>query len=634
MGLLLLLRGQPCRILRRARRLGAAIAIAAAVGALTPAAYGAVSFQSATSYSASTPWWIASADLNADGAPDLATASGTTNIVSALLGSGTGSFAGPQNTAAAPSNLNAIAAGDLNGDGRSDVVVAQTGAPGAVRVYLSNGDGTFASSAPYPVGNFPQDVAIGRINADSALDLAIANQTTQDVSVLLNTGTGTFAAVPPTAAPAGSDPQGVALADFNRDGITDLAIAAVNGSAGVTVLDGNGAGGFAARVTPPRAAGAQKMVVGDLNGDGFPDIAATRPGVGDVAIVLNSASGLQPETLLNPDGPGGANGQLAIGDLDGDAALDLAVPYVLGPQANRLVILLGRGEGTFETASPLAVGAEPREVVAADLNRDGNLDLASSNSGAGDVSVLIATPPGATVTPSLAFGDQPPGATSDAHLISVRNDGAQRLRPFTVALGGESAAEFAISTDACTGASVRVGESCAIGVTFTPNGAGPRSATVAITTNGSGSPHVVQLTGSGIQPPGPGGLLPGPCANQKDGTAGADVLTGTASGDNLFGLDGNDVLNGLAEDDCLIGGAGNDRLTGEAGDDRLNGGTGNDRLKDKDGKNSFKAGSGDDKIKAVNEQTETIKCGGGEDRATVDAKDKVKGCETVARKGR
>lgn len=103
------------------------------------------------------------------------------------------------------------------------------------------------------------------------------------------------------------------------------------------------------------------------------------------------------------------------------------------------------------------------------------------------------------------------------------------------------------------------------------------------------------------------------CANRKRGTRKGDKITGTRGGDRLFGLGGNDVIKGLAGDDCLYGGAGSDRLSGGAGKDRIYGGSGNDVIAAKDG------------------TKDTVVCGGGRDRATVDRIDRVVGCERVKR---
>ncbi len=157
--------------------------------------------------------------------------------------------------------------------------------------------------------------------------------------------------------------------------------------------------------------------------------------------------------------------------------------------------------------------------------------------------------------------------------------------------------------------------------------------------------------GSG-NPPAPSGpaLLPGACANQVLGGAAANRLTGTPAGDKLVGGKKNDTLTGLAGDDCLdgragddnldggdgndklSGGSGNDKLAGGKGKDRLDGGAGNDKLTGGPAKNTYSAGAGNDSVNAANKIVETVSCGAGRDSATVDKKDKVRGCERVRRR--
>jgi Ca2+-binding RTX toxin-like protein len=136
-------------------------------------------------------------------------------------------------------------------------------------------------------------------------------------------------------------------------------------------------------------------------------------------------------------------------------------------------------------------------------------------------------------------------------------------------------------------------------------------------------------------------LLPGACANEVLGGAAANRLTGTTAGDKLVGGKANDTLTGLAGDDCLDGregddkldgGDGNDKLTGGKGKDRLDGGAGNDTLIGGPDKNTYSAGTGNDSVNAANKIVETVNCGAGRDSATVDKKDKVRGCERVKRR--
>ena len=115
------------------------------------------------------------------------------------------------------------------------------------------------------------------------------------------------------------------------------------------------------------------------------------------------------------------------------------------------------------------------------------------------------------------------------------------------------------------------------------------------------------------------------------GTPTADELEGGNPGEVIFGLGANDRLKGRGGNDCLIGGPGSDRLLGGPGLDRLTGGPGRDRLFGNGGRNAYDAGPGKDFVDAVNGRAETVRCGAGRDRARVDVKDRVRGCERVRR---
>lgn len=126
----------------------------------------------------------------------------------------------------------------------------------------------------------------------------------------------------------------------------------------------------------------------------------------------------------------------------------------------------------------------------------------------------------------------------------------------------------------------------------------------------------------------------GGCVRPLVGTDGPDTLTGSGAGDVVFGRGGSDRIHGRDGHDCLIGGAGNDTLrgeSGESGDDRLTGGRGADTLLGGAGINAYDAGSGNDVVNSVNGRVEFVRCGPGQDRATVDRRDRVSGCERVTR---
>src|SRR5208283_737119 len=131
---------------------------------------------------------------------------------------------------------------------------------------------TPAPGSPFTVGSGPQSVAVGDFNGDGKLDLAIANRGSNTVTVLLGNGTGGFKAAPGSPFPAGTQPYSVAVGDFNGDGKLDLAIANAGGN-NVTILLGNGAGGFVEAPNSPFPAGTQpySVAVGDFNGNGKRD---------------------------------------------------------------------------------------------------------------------------------------------------------------------------------------------------------------------------------------------------------------------------------------------------------------------------------------------------------------------------
>lgn len=144
---------------------------------------------------------------------------------------------------------------------------------------------------------------------------------------------------------------------------------------------------------------------------------------------------------------------------------------------------------------------------------------------------------------------------------------------------------------------------------------------------GSGSGN-----GGGSDPTQP--LRAGGCRRPLVGTDGPDALTGGGEGDVIFGRGGSDRIRGRAGHDCLIGGVGNDTLRGEGGNDRLSGGRGADTLLGGAGVNAYDAGPGSDFVNSVNGRVELVRCGPGRDRASVDRRDRVSGCEHVTRAAR
>jgi hypothetical protein len=214
--------------------------------------------------------------------------------VDVLLGTGTGTFRTPSTYTVSPVAIRALAVGDFNGDGRPDLVTANStfGTGSSVTVLLGMGSGAFGNRTTYLVGKEPASVAVGDFNGDGIPDLAVANAGDGSVSVLLGDGHGGFSPAASSPFPVGAYPNSVAVADFNRDGIPDLAVANWGGHS-VSVLLGDGHGGFSPAAGSPfpigSAVGPAHLAVGDFNGDGAPDVVATSPinPISTVEVLLN-----------------------------------------------------------------------------------------------------------------------------------------------------------------------------------------------------------------------------------------------------------------------------------------------------------------------------------------------------------
>src|SRR6267143_1127199 len=278
-------------------------------------------------------------------------------------------------------NPTSVTAGDFNGDGKLDLAVTNEGSNN-VSVLLGNGDGTFRAAADYSVGALPFSVTAGDFNGDGKLDLAVANEGSNNVSVLLGNGDGTFRAAADYS--VGAQPFSVTAGDFNGDGKPDLAVANA-GSNNVSVLLGNGDGTFQAAVSYAVGSGPVSLVSGDFNGDGKFDLAAANESGNNVSVLLGNGDGTFPSPASY--GAGLQPWSVTSADFNGDGKPDLAV---VNNGSYTVSVLLGNGDGTFQAAVSYSVGsALPVSVTSGDFNGDGKLDLAVALQATDRVSVLL-----------------------------------------------------------------------------------------------------------------------------------------------------------------------------------------------------------------------------------------------------
>ena len=276
---------------------------------------------------------------------------------------------------------------DCNGDGRPDLVVADGnfGAAGAVSVLLGNADGTFQAAVNVlDFGLGPSSVAVGDFNGDGKTDLAVVNVSSHNASVLLGNGDGTFQSS--MILNVGANPRAVAVGDFNGDGKADLAVGNSFDN-NVSVLLGKGDGTFQAAVNYGAGTAPQSVAPGDFNGDGKIDLAVAnygppQGGGGSVSVLLGNGDGTF-QSAVNYTA-GFAPFEVTAGDLNGDGKADLAIA---NSGSNNLSVLLGNGDGTFKAAVNYTVAGSPRSVAVGDFNGDGKADLAVA-SYSGGVTVL------------------------------------------------------------------------------------------------------------------------------------------------------------------------------------------------------------------------------------------------------
>jgi PKD repeat protein len=281
----------------------------------------------------------------------------------------------------------------VSGDGKPDLVTANQGTGDAndylrgVSVLLGNGDGTFGAKVDYGTGSQPLSVAIADVSGDGKPDLVTANQGTgyasdylSGVSVLLGNGNGTFAAKADYGTGGGS--ASVAVGDVSGDGKPDLAVAAGNG---VSILLGNGNGTFgAAGVDFGTGSSPISVAIGDVSGDGRPDLAVANNFSSTVSVLLGNGDGTFRAKV--DYGTGNSPRSVAMGDVNGDGKPDLAVA---NDGSNTVSVLLGNGDGTFRSKVDYGTGSQPYSVAMGDANGDGKPDLVAANISSSTVSVLL-----------------------------------------------------------------------------------------------------------------------------------------------------------------------------------------------------------------------------------------------------
>jgi hypothetical protein len=337
------------------------------------------------------------ADVDRDGNPDLIVAiqnhsfeTGEDGLAAVLLGNGDGTFRAPVLYDSAGGAPFSLAVADLNGDGAPDIAVdnycvfvAGGCSFTTVGVLLNHGDGTFAPAVPWNLGGSSSlSIAIADVNGDGKPDLlaTVDLPFNGGVSILLGNDDGTFQ--PPINIPLGPiGLRSIAVADINHDGRLDIVVTGSDNIGGgpsrgtVTILLGNDDGTFQpplatydSGVTP--GGWANSIVVADVNGDGALDLAVANYPDSTTGVFLGNGDGsFQPVALYDSGAPFAWFD--AVADVNGDSKPDLIVANFNGVVG----VLVGNGDGTFQAPQTYPVAGDAISVAAADVNHDGRPDL-------------------------------------------------------------------------------------------------------------------------------------------------------------------------------------------------------------------------------------------------------------------
>jgi len=416
-------------------------------------------------------------EFTGDGKMDLVSTYLGVGGVALSVGNGDGTFQASQGTSM-PGFGPIQAVGDINGDGKLDIAILYSGATSGLGTLFGKGNGTFTAGPVTPLGTLPSGMVAADLNGDGKLDLAACGLYTV---VLLGTGDGNFQAT------AGSSPMQAQatciVTDLNNDGKPDLVGAYQAG--GVSVYLGNGDGTFQDRVdysiylSPGSALDA---VAADFNGDGNVDIAVVNNVANAILIAFGNGDGtLQPQTVVNIPEMLASGLRLRAGDFTGRGKVDLAV------QGNLLEILPGNGDGTF-AAGVVYGNGRSAILLAQDVTGDRRQELITATLGP---SVYFMTPAIAMRPTQLTFGKQLAGTTSAAQQITIYN-------PSLMAISGLSGNATAPFTQATTcGTSMAAGDSCLFTLAFAPTTSGPQTGALKIQDNAPSKIQDVALQATG-----------------------------------------------------------------------------------------------------------------------------------------
>jgi hypothetical protein len=264
-----------------------------------------------------------------------------------------------------------VAVADVNADGHLDVLTASREGR-SVSVFVGRGDGTLDSAPGIDTALGATSLALADMNADGNIDVVVsactAGCTENSILIFFGSGDGRFG--PASIVAVDGVPYNVAVADFDLDGLPDIAASDYPGRRLLILLSARSPGSYT-EVSLPTGEKPIALVVGDLNGDGVPDLISSDHGSASSSVYLAYGDGEFSERIEVATGP--LPYSIALGSIDGDAIPDLIAAHSTDP--GRITILQGRGDGTFSWHDELEVRDRLIYVDTADFNADGLDDI-------------------------------------------------------------------------------------------------------------------------------------------------------------------------------------------------------------------------------------------------------------------
>ena len=327
----------------------------------------------------SQPLSIVAGDFNNDTYIDIVVVNSRTENIGVLLGYGNGSFTVPKQYPTGNNSLPlSVVVGDFDNDNQLDLAVANYGTS-SIGMFIGLGNGSFADQMTYftSYGYTPNLVAAGDFNNDSRLDIAVISSDNNYVDILLTYRNHSFSSQTNyTTTGISSDPESIAIADFNNDNRLDIVVANYLTN-NIGIFTGHGDGTFSTQTTYSTGSksGPISAAVGDFNSDRQLDIVVANYVSCNILIFLGSGDGVFSIRTTYSTGSNSHPYRVIVDDFNKDGRLDIVVANYI---SNNVGFLVGYGNGTFSMQTTYSTGSNsgPAGVASGDLNKDGWPDIA------------------------------------------------------------------------------------------------------------------------------------------------------------------------------------------------------------------------------------------------------------------